>query len=195
MKTATTDAARITQLLHKWSGGDSAARDELVPIVYRTLRRLAQHYLADERHANTLQPTALVHEAYVRLADQAPPKWSGRDHFFGVAAHVMRQVLVDHARRRLSQKRGAGVIALELAEALDVAAPGGRPEILAVNDALEDLARIDERKVKVIELRYFGGCTEEETARILSLSVATVRRDLRAGEAWLAAHLGADPGQ
>jgi len=190
MSAPTPDPARVTQLLRRWSEGDAAARDELVPIVYRTLHRLAEHYLADERHAATLQPTALVHEAYVRLVDQAPAEWHSRDHFYGVAAHLMRQVLVDHARRRLSQKRGGGVVPLELGEAEHVAAAAGsRPEILAVNDALEDLARFDPRKSKVIELRYFGGCTEEETARVLSLSVATVRRDLRAGEAWLAAHL------
>jgi RNA polymerase sigma factor (TIGR02999 family) len=185
-------AAGVTQLLRKWSEGDAGARDELVPIVYRTLHRLALHYLADERQALTLQPTALVHEAYVRLVDQSLPEWNGRDHFFGVAAHLMRQVLVDHARRRLSQKRGAGILFLELDQAADVAAlEGSRPEILAINEALEDLARLDPRKCRVIELRYFGGCTEAETARVLALSVATVRRDLRAGEAWLAAHLGA----
>jgi RNA polymerase sigma factor (TIGR02999 family) len=185
------DAARVTQLLQRWSGGDAAARDDLIPIIYRTLHRLAEHYLADERHAQTLQPTALVHEAYVRLVNQPQPQWSSRDHFYGVAAHLMRQVLVDHARRRLSQKRGGDVVRLELDAAADVAAPASsRPEILAINDALDDLARVDARKSQVIELRYFGGCTEEETARLLSLSIATVRRDLRAGEAWLAAHLG-----
>jgi len=192
MNSEKAEAAGVTQLLRKWSEGDAGARDELVPIVYRTLHRLALHYLADERHALTLQPTALVHEAYVRLVDQSQPEWNSRDHFFGVAAHLMRQVLVDHARRRLSQKRGGGIVRLELEEAADVAAPErSRPEILAINEALEDLARVDPRKCKVIELRYFGGCTEEETARVLALSVATVRRDLRAGEAWLAAHLGA----
>lgn len=189
MSSPDSDAAQVTQLLRKWSDGDPEARDELVPIVYRTLHRLAEHYLADERHAQTLQPTALVHEAYVRLINQSQPEWSSRDHFYGVAAHLMRQVLVDHARRRLSQKRGGEAVKLELEAAQDVAAAGSRPEILAVNDALDDLARVDPRKCKVIELRYFGGCTEEETARVLSLSVATVRRDMRAGEAWLAAHL------
>jgi RNA polymerase sigma-70 factor, ECF subfamily len=180
----------LTQLLRKWSEGDERARDELMPIVYRTLHRLAAHYLADERHARTLQPTALVNEAYMRLVDQQPHDWSSRDHFYGVAAHLMRQVLVDHARKRLSQKRGSGSIWLELDAAAEVTAPdGSRPEILAINDALDDLARLDPRKCKVIELRYFGGCTEEETAHILSLSVATVRRDLRAGEAWLTAQL------
>lgn len=185
------DAVNVTRLLRKWSDGDAAAGDELVPVVYRTLHRLAQHYLAGERHAQTLPATALVHEAYVRLVDQSLPDWRSRDHFYGVAAHLMRQVLVDHARERLSQKRGGDVVRLELDHAADVAAPDRfQPEILALNGALDELARFDARKSKVIELRYFGGCTEQETARLLSLSVATVRRDLRAGEAWLAAHLG-----
>jgi RNA polymerase sigma factor (TIGR02999 family) len=191
MNTERAQPPGVTQLLRKWSEGDASARDELVPIVYSALHRLARHYLADERHAFTLQPTALVHEAYVKLVDQSQPEFNSRAHFFGVAAHLMRQVLVDHARRRLSQKRGAGIVRLELDHAADVAAPAGsRPAILAINEALDDLARVDPRKCKVIELRYFGGCTEEETARVLGLSVSTVRRDLRAGEAWLAAHLG-----
>jgi RNA polymerase sigma-70 factor (ECF subfamily) len=191
MNTLEPDAVQVTQLLQKWSGGDESARDELVPVVYCTLRRLAVHYLADERRALTLQPTALVHEAYVRLVDHAPADWSSRGHFYGVAAHLMRQILVDHARKRMRRKRGAGVVCLDLSAASGVAVEGPRPEILAVNDALDALAQIDERKAKVIELRYFGGCTEEETARVLSISVATVRRDLRAGEAWLVARLGA----
>jgi RNA polymerase sigma factor (TIGR02999 family) len=185
------DAVNVTRLLRKWSDGDAAARDELVPVVYRTLHKLAKHYLAGEQHAQTLPATALVHEAYVRLVDQSLPDWRSRDHFYGVAAHLMRQVLVDHARERLSQKRGGGAVRLELDHAADVAAPDRfQPEILAVNSALDELARLDPRKSKVIELRYFGGCTEQETARLLSLSIATVRRDLRAGEAWLAAHIG-----
>lgn len=190
MKGHEPDAGQVTQLLQKWSGGDEAARDELVPVVYRALRRLAVRHLADERHALTLQPTALVHEAYVRLVDQGPVEWSSRGHFFGIAAHLMRQVLVDHARKRLRLKRGAGAVRVDLNAASDVAIEGPRLEILAVNDALDSLAQIDERKSKVIELRYFGGCTEEETANVLSISVATVRRDLRAGEAWLVARLG-----
>ena len=191
MDTSGADALNVTRLLRKWSDGDASARDELVPVVYRTLHKLAQHYLAGEQHAQTLPATALVHEAYVRLVDQSLPDWRSRDHFYGVAAHLMRQVLVDHARERLSQKRGGGAVRLELDHAADVAAPDRfQPEILAVNAALDELARLDARKSKVIELRYFGGCTEQETARLLSLSIATVRRDLRAGEAWLAAHLG-----
>ena len=183
------DTAHITRLLREWAHGDQQARDELIPIVYRMLHRLAEHYLLDERHASTLQPTALVHEAYMRLVDDPSPSWNSRDHFYGVAAHLMRQVLVDHARRRLSQKRGGGALALELEAAADVPAAQRPLEILALNHALEELGRLDHRKCQVIELRYFGGCTEEETARVLSLSPATVRRDMRAAEAWLATRL------
>ena len=184
-----TDTVHLTRLLRNWADGDTQARDELVPIVYRMLHRLAEHYLLDERQAFTLQPTALVHEAYMRLVGDTLPQWDSRAHFYGVAAHLMRQVLVDHARRRLSQKRGGGALALELEAAADVAAPAPTLEILALNDALEELARLDARKCQVIELRYFGGCTEEETSRALSLSPATVRRDMRAAEAWLSARL------
>ena len=183
------DTAHLTRLLREWAHGDQQARDALIPIVYRMLHRLAEHYLRNERHADTLQPTALVNEAYMRLVDDTSPEWNSRDHFYGVAAHLMRQVLVDHARQRLSQKRGAGAVKLELEAAADVAAASRPLEILALDSALGELARIDARKCQVIELRYFGGCTEEETARVLSLSPATVRRDTRAAEAWLATRL------
>lgn len=186
----TPDNAHITRLLRDWAHGDAQARDELIPIVYRTLHRLAEHYLLHEHHAHTLQPTVLVHEAYIRLLGDSPHEWNSRGHFYGVAAHLMRQVLVDHARRRNSQKRGGGAITLELDAAGNVAAPAPSCEILALNDALDELATIDPRKSQVIELRYFAGCTEEETARLLSLAPATVRRDARAAEAWLVARLG-----
>ena len=179
----------MTRLLRDWAGGDEQARDELVPIVYRTLHRLAEHYLLNEHQAPTLQPTALVHEAYMRLVDDSPQQWNSRGHFYGVAAHLMRQILVDHARRRLSKKRGGGALRLELDAAGAVPAPAPQIEILALNDALDELAAVDPRKCQVVELRYFGGCTETETAAALTLSPATVRRDLRAAEAWLYARL------
>jgi RNA polymerase sigma factor (TIGR02999 family) len=186
----TVETALVTRLLRDWAGGDEQARDELVPIVYRTLHRLAEHYLLNEHRASTLQPTALVHEAYMRLVDDSPQQWNNRGHFYGVAAHLMRQILVDHARRRLSKKRGGGALKLELEAARDVATPALQLEILALNDALDELATLDPRKCQVVELRYFGGCTEAETAGALTLSPATVRRDLRAAEAWLYARLG-----
>ncbi|MGH9796039.1 MAG: ECF-type sigma factor [Candidatus Acidiferrales bacterium] len=181
--------ARVTQLLRDWHSGNPQARDALIPIVYDTLRRLAAGYLADERHAQTLQPTALVHEAYMRLVEQGTPEWESRGHFYGVAAHLMRQVLVDHARSQLAAKRGAGAVKVELTEVAHV--PAARPpvDLLLLNDALDELARFDERKCRIVEFRYFGGCTEEETAQSLTLSVATVRRDLRTAEAWLATRL------
>jgi RNA polymerase sigma factor (TIGR02999 family) len=185
----TDDTARVSQLLHEWVAGDRRAQEELVPLVYGTLRRLADRYLADERHAPTLQPTALVHEAYLRLVQQDTPEWDGRGHFYGVAARLMRQVLVDHARRRLSHKRGAGALRVDIDQASSLAAEAPSADILALHEALEELNGVDERKSRVVELRYFGGLTEDETARTLSLSVATVRRDLRAAEAWLLARL------
>jgi RNA polymerase sigma factor (TIGR02999 family) len=183
------DTTHVTQLLRDWSRGNSSARDALVPIVYETLRRLAQSYLAGERNAATLQPTALVHEAYLRLVDQRTPGFESRGHFYGVAAHLMRQVLVDQARRRLSAKRGAGAIRVGLTDIADLPAPGPPLDLLRLDDALDELSRFDQRKAQVVELRYFGGCTEPEIGESLAISVATVRRDLRTAEAWLTARM------
>src|SRR5215472_14548375 len=146
----------VTQLLRDWKNGDEHAVGRLTRIVYNELRRLAAHYLRDEHAADTLQPTALVHEAYIRLVAQKMPDWQGRAHFFGVAAHLMRQILVDHARRNNSAKRGSGAPVTQLDEALSFA-PEKNRELLALNDALESLAKIDSRKAQIMELRYFGG--------------------------------------
>jgi RNA polymerase sigma factor (TIGR02999 family) len=176
---------QLTRLLQDWANGEQTARDRLMPMVYDTLHRLAQRYLRDERHARTLQPTALVHEAYMRLVQHQTPDWQSRNHFYGIAAQLMRQILVDHARRRKSLKRGGGEVMLQLDNAMGVAAPGKSADVIALNDALEKLAELDPRRAKIVELRYFGGLTEEETASTMDLSVATVRRQMRLAEAWL----------
>jgi RNA polymerase sigma factor (TIGR02999 family) len=175
---------QVTQLLIDWRRGSKEALDILTPLVYNELRRLADHYLRDERAAATLQPTALVHEAYLRLVAQSLPDWESRSHFFGVAAHLMRQILVDHARRRHSAKRGSDAEKVSLEDAVSFA-PGRGRDIQALDDALNALAQMDERKAKVIELRFFGGFSVEETAQALEISVATVGREQRMAEAWL----------
>jgi len=187
--------SRVTQLLREWSGGDSQARDALVPIVYETLHRLAKGYLAGERQAATLQPTALVHEAYLRLVEQQMPGWENSGHFYGLAARLMRQVLVDHARRRLSAKRGANFIRVDLTDIAQLPAQGQSVDLLQLNEVLDELTGMDERKGRAIEMRYFAGCTEAEIAQSLAISVATVRRELRTAEAWLGARLGSDQRQ
>lgn len=177
-------APQLTKILLDWKNGDEQAIVRLTPIVYDELRRLAAHYLRDEHAADTLQPTALVHEAYIRLIGQNMPDWECRSHFFGVAAHLMRQILVDHARKHRSAKRGDGVPAVCLEEGLAVAVSRSN-EVIALDDALTTLGKVDERKAKVIELRYFGGLSVEETAQALNVSVATVGREQRMAEAWL----------
>ncbi len=172
--------AEVTRLLVEWKDGNKQAMDALVPLVYSEMRRLAQNYLRDERSANTLQPTALVHEAYLRLVAQALPDWQSRSHFFGVAAHLMRQILVDHARTHKSGKRGGGTPN----EALSLA-PQQSSEVIALDDALNTLAAVDPRKAQIIELRFFGGLSVEETAKALDVSVATIGREQRLAEAWL----------
>jgi RNA polymerase sigma factor (TIGR02999 family) len=174
----------VTRLLIDWKSGSKEALDLLTPLVYNELRRLADHYLRDERAAATLQPTALVHEAYLRLVAQSLPDWESRSHFFGVAAHLMRQILVDHARKRRSAKRGSGAEKVSIEDAICFSPARGR-DIEALDDALNALAVIDARKAKVIELRFFGGFSVEETAQALDISVATVGREQRMAEAWL----------
>jgi RNA polymerase sigma factor (TIGR02999 family) len=176
------DTHEITVLLRRWAAGNSQARDQLVPLVYAELRRLAAHYLRLERPGHSLQPTALVHEAYLRLVDRGNPGWENRSHFFGVAAHLMRQILVDHVRRRGARKWARCKVTLDKAVGLACERP---KELLALDDALNDLGKLDERKCQAVELRYFGGLITEEIAQTLGVSPVTVRRDLRMAEAWL----------
>jgi len=175
---------RITLLLRQSSEGDRAALEELLPLVYEELHRIAGAYLRSQRPGHTLQATALLNEAYIKLAGAEPQEWSGRTHFFATAAAIMRNILVDHARARLAEKRGGGLTPVTLEEAMDHIA-GKSPDLLALDDALRALAEKDERKARVLELRYFGGLSVEETAEVLGLSVATVGREARFATAWL----------
>ena len=178
------DSSEVTQLLLAWRNGDAQALDRLTPLVYDELRRLAGRYLRHERTGHTLQATELVNEAYLQLIGQQPIDWQSRAHFIGIAARLMRHILVDHARVRAAAKRGQGADALPLDEAKTVAHPTA-PDLLVLNDAMQDLAKFDERKSQMIELRYFGGLSMEEIAEVTNLSTATIRRDLRMAEAWL----------
>ncbi len=174
----------------EWKNGSRDAMDLLTPVVYEELRRLAGSYLRHERPGVTLQATALVHEAYLRLVAQDLPDWESRAHFFGVAAHVMRQVLVDQARRRKSKKRGGAVEKLPLEEGLQ-AAIGRDKDIEDLDEALKALAEFDPRKCQVIELRFFGGLSVDEAAKALNLSPSTIGREQRMAEAWLHRRLNA----
>ena len=178
------NSSEVTQLLLAWRSGDAQALDRLTPLVYEELRRLAGRYLRHERNNHTLQATELVNEAYLQLIGQQPIDWQSRAHFIGIAARLMRHILVDHARARAADKRGAGADALPLDEARTIALPAA-PDLLILNDAMQDLAKFDERKSQIIELRYFGGLSMEEIAEVTNLSTATIRRDLRMAEAWL----------
>jgi len=174
----------VTQLLAEWSHGDNAALVELTPLVYEELRRLAHHYMGGQRPDHTLQTTALVNEAYLRLADQTSPNWQSRAHFFAVAARAMRQILVNYAKASQSQKRGGGALKLELDEAALIS-PEQTTEILDLNEALERLATLDSRKAQVVELKYFGGLNYDEMAEVLKISRITVRRDWEFAKLWL----------
>jgi RNA polymerase sigma factor (TIGR02999 family) len=175
---------QITQLLRLWSRGDQRAIEKLTPLVYDELHRLAHRYMSNERPGHTLQTSALINEAYVRLVDSAHVSWEGRSHFFGVCAQVMRRILVDWARARQAQKRGGDISLLELNDALAVAAQPGT-DLVAVDDALRALADVDPRKSRVVELRFFGGFSVEETAAVLNVSVETVMRDWKLAKSWL----------
>jgi len=176
------DTHEVTLLLAEWAKGNQKALDELTPLVYKELRRLAASYLRKERQGHTLQPTALVHEAYLRLVDQSSPNWENRSHFYGVAARLMRQILVDHARRKQADKRVGLKVPLEQGVSFQ---EDRIQDLVALDVGLTALEKIDPRKCKAVELRYFGGLSMEETARALDVSAETVRRDLRMAEAWL----------
>ncbi len=175
----------ITVLLQEFASGDKEALDRLMPLVYTELKKLASGALRRDRTGHTLQPTALVHEAYARLIGQNQPDYRSRGHFLGVAARLMRQILTDHARARLAGKRGAGQQHLSLNEALDAASAHQPTNIIALNDALDALERHDPQKARLIEMRFFGGLTAEESAAVLELSVDKVRSELRIAQAWL----------
>lgn len=177
----------VTRLLMDWRGGDGSALDELLPQVYEELRRLARRYMSGERPGHTLQTTALVHEAYIRLID-AEISWQDRAHFFSVAARAMRRILVDHARAHLSVKRGEGEAKVSLDEALAVS-PAPAQGLLDLDEALERLSEHDTRKSRIVELHVFGGLTYDEIAEALEVSAATVRLDMRFAKAWLRAEL------
>jgi RNA polymerase sigma factor (TIGR02999 family) len=183
--------ADVTELLVQWSEGDPGALDRLAPIVYDELLRLARLRLSGERPDLTLQPTALVHEAYLKLMNQVRLSWKNRAHFFAIAATIMRRILIDDARRRKADKRGGGV-RITLDEKIDVAEAKG-PDVLALDLALQSLARIDERKSRIIELKYFGGLTTEEIASVTGFSVTTIGRDLRLAHAWLHRQISGGP--
>ena len=181
MKTAET--GRISHLLQQWSGGDRQAREDLVPLVYQELRRRAAAYLRRERRDHTLQPTALVNEAYLRLMGQERVTWINRAQFFGVAAQAMRRILVDHAREREAAKRPGG-IRVTLDEGMR-SVPPVDCELLMLDSVLQELAVIDQRQARIVEMKYFGGLSEEEVAAILSLSRATITREWQSARAWL----------
>jgi RNA polymerase sigma factor (TIGR02999 family) len=175
---------RVTQLLQQWSHGDDSALAELTPLVYEELRRLAHHYMEGERPDHTLQTTALVNEAYLRLADQTASNWQSRAHFFAVAARAMRQILVSYARSNRAQKRGGGVARIELDESA-ILSPEQSKEIVDLHEALERLGTLDSRKARVVELKYFGGLNYDEIAEVMKVSTVTVRRDWVFAKAWL----------
>lgn len=183
----------ITRLLSDWRGGDRAALEKLMPLVYDELRRLARRYLNQERPGHTLQATALVNEAYLRLIDQQNSDWQNRAHFFAVAARIMRHLLVDHARARRYAKRGGGAQQVSLDEAAAVA-PEQSFDLLALDEALNRLAAIDERKVVIVELRYFSGLSVEETAEAMRLSEITIKREWLKAKAWLYRELNQEGG-
>lgn len=178
----------VTQLLRQWQGGEKQALDQLMPLIYPRLRAMAGGLGRHERAESTVQATGLVHEAYLKLLQQKSLGWQDREHFFSFAAHVMRMILTDHARTRLAQKRGGAAVRVPLHDSMQWVSIEGE-EMVDLNRALEDLEKLDARKVRIVELRYILGCTAEETADLLQLSKSTVDRDLQVARAWLFRHL------
>jgi RNA polymerase sigma-70 factor, ECF subfamily len=174
----------VTVLLKAWTAGDEGALEQLTPLIYGELHRLARTYMARERSSPTLETGAILNEAFLRLVHWKTARWENRSHFYGLAAQIMRRVLVDHARSRGYRKRGGGIRPVELDEAV-VMSPERSPDLLALDDALDRLAGVDERKSKVVELRFFGGLSVEETAEVLKVSPFTVARDWTLAKAWL----------
>jgi RNA polymerase sigma-70 factor, ECF subfamily len=175
----------VTQLLQDWSAGKQEARDELLGLVYEPLREIAARHLHREREGHTLQPTALVHELYLKLIDQRRVAWNDRAHFFAVAAQVMRRILVDHARRRNSEKRGGDAVAVTIGKAFDLAVAGSDIDVLALDDALGRLAAIYPDQARMVELRFYAGLTLDETAAVMRVSPATISREWTMARAWL----------
>jgi len=180
---AATSPKEVTQLLVEWGHGDKAALDQLIPLVYDELRRMARGYMRREKQGHMLQTSALIHEAYLRLVDQKNVEWHNRAHFFGVAAQLMRRILVDHARSRLRAKRGGNAQMVSLAEPSAVCVE--LAEVIALDDALKNLAEMDPRKAQIVEMKFFGGLTNEEVAEALKVTTRTVEREWRKGKAWL----------
>jgi RNA polymerase sigma factor (TIGR02999 family) len=181
--------SHVTDLLVAWSGGDQQALEKLMPLVHGELRRLARKQMAGEREGHTLQTTALINEAYLRLIDLTRVRWQDRAHFLAISARLMRRILVDHARTRQYAKRGGGAAKVSFDEALEVSSDA-RPDLVALDDALQALAAVDSRKSQVVEMRFFGGLSVEETAQALGVSPETVMRDWRLAKVWLLRELG-----
>ncbi len=190
----TPSSSNVTQMLHDWSDGDREVLDKLIPIIYAELRRQAARYLRRERPGHTLQTTALIHEAYIRLIDQKNVRWQNRAHFFAIAAQLMRRILVDHARSRQAAKRGGSDIKLPLEEAM-IASEGREVDLVALDEALKRLAAIDPQQSRVVELRFFSGLNVEETAEVLEVSPRTVKRDWNVAKAWLRREISEGEGE
>ncbi len=174
----------VTQILHDWNGGDGDAPARLMPFVYDELRRQARNYLAKECGSHTLQPTALVHEAYMRLVDQTRISWQNRAQFYGMAANMMRRILVDHARAHATEKRGGAAVRLSIDD-VQIPLEQRAADFVALDEALEELAKFDERKARIVEMRFFGGLTDEEIAEVLGITSRTVWRDWKTARLWL----------